>query len=178
MSPFREAMETCSYKFRETVQIAGRSIQVYEKAQNPKYVIAKAENPTILQDCIADLAEELNKNLVLVDGFEKDHNARRSWINTFELKDSPDKTIYDGLKKQSKLRVNRLQIMFSVLAFTKNEIKDQELKSNFLELYQNLTSFTESKNYSELSLSEKVLYMEEVDKKVAEILDLLMQVKM
>lgn len=174
-----QVMQTCGYKFREIVQIANRPIQVYEKPQNSKYVLDTARVTALssLQDCVVDLSTELNKNLILIDGFDKDHLKRREWMDTFELSDSPDAVIYKELNKQSKLSNKRVHALSSILQFTESQIKDPNMISIFKRNYADFDKFIRSKSYNDLSLSEKVLYMEEVDKKVMEILDLLKRIE-
>jgi len=169
-----QVMQTCGYKLRETAQIANRPIQVYEKSPNREYIVAtKKHSLGILEECIADLSEELDKRLVLIDGFDKDHSGRRKWIELLEQKDPDGLEAYVGLNKQNKLRLNRVNNISLVLSFLKNNIKAQEPLLQFNRLYQALQNFMKSKKYVELSLTEKVLYMEEIDRIVKEILDLL-----
>ena len=171
-----QVMQTCGYKLRETVQIANRPIQIYEKPPNPEYIVAtKKHSLGPLQECIADLSEELDKRLVLIDGFDKDHSARRKWIEMLEQKDPDGLKAYDSLNKQNKLRLNRVNNVSSTLFFLKKNIKDREQLSQFKKLYEDRQNFLESKNYVELSLIEKVLYMEEVDRITKKILDFLKQ---
>ena len=167
---FEKTMQTCGYKFKETVQIDNRAIQVYEKPLNPKYVIEEKKHPNNLQDYIFDLAEELNKNLILVDGFDKEHIARDNWARTLA---GSDAETYLKLKKKNKLKNNRINNINQILAVTGREIKTTELKENFRKLYEDFLSFSKSKKYQELSLNEKILYMEEIDRIAMEILDLL-----
>jgi len=84
--------------------------------------------------------------------------------------------IQSELNKENKLRVNRLNDIFSILQ-TITEIKDSKLLLQFTRLSENLRNFRKSENYNALSLGEKVLYMEEIDKLIMKIIDLLRQIE-
>ena len=70
------------------------------------------------------------------------------------------------------MRVNRLQSIFNYVGAIIEFTEDNQLKSEIKTLQEKLSIFIKSKNFHQLSLSEKVLYMEEVDKYVVSIIDL------
>ena len=73
------------------------------------------------------------------------------------------------------MRINRVQSLYPLLELLEDQIKEQEVKEKFVEMFKKIQAFVKSKNYQQLSSSEKVLYMEEIDKKVMEIVDILRQ---
>ena len=74
---FEATMQAYGYRLREAPKIAGRVIKVYEKPQDPKYVpVAEPRNQ--LEERINKLLGIINQQLVLIDGFDKDHTASDS----------------------------------------------------------------------------------------------------
>ncbi|MEK9181487.1 MAG: hypothetical protein AAB786_00490 [Patescibacteria group bacterium] len=178
-SEFEQTMETCGYKLKETVKIADRNIVIYEKDFNPKFTqFTIPQSPVQILRYIEGLLEILNhQSVILIDGFDKDHESRKAFSERLETEAPDDYKVYYQLREKSKLRVNRLQSIFNYVGAIIEFTEDNQLKSEIKTLQEKLSIFIKSKNFHQLSLSEKVLYMEEVDKYVVSIIDLFRSVK-
>jgi hypothetical protein len=104
--------------------------------------------------------------VVIVDGFDRDHNARAEWRR--ELQSDPrneEGKIYQELIENNIMRFNRISSIYATLGNTPFfiEEKGDETIKVFKLLEDKIYNFIQGKKYNTMSLAEKLSFMEQIN---------------